>query len=271
MIALLLSLAVAGPLAPVDPTSPVAAAPAPVVQESTAEDLRGRFEEGLAAYRAEDYVSARSLWTGLLSEPLSVEDRATLLYDLGNLAFREEKTTEAVGWYTACVRLSPRHADAWINLEYARSHAGLPPADQGDLRSTLGRLLGAWTLGEARWIALLGIVPLVLVLLAEALTGERLLLLLAGPALLLWLLSALPLAYHRAAEVEPAGWMVIAERGSSLTSEPRHGPSPIGSLRAGAEVERIDSMPGWARVRTRDGLRGWLPADDLFDLQPSSK
>ncbi len=102
--------------------------------------------EAVAAYRAGDLDTARSLWLELLeAEPRVVRgaERGRVLFNLGNLALRAQADLEAVGWYTASLRLRPRDADTWANLEFARLGTGLEPADRGDLKDTLARLFGA--------------------------------------------------------------------------------------------------------------------------------
>src|SRR6185436_3640855 len=90
-------------------------------------------QAAIDAYRRGNYDSAKSLWISALeSAPLPSAERARILYDLGNAAFRSDAPLEAVGWYTASLRLRPRDADTWTNLEHARRTAKLDPADRGD-------------------------------------------------------------------------------------------------------------------------------------------
>jgi hypothetical protein len=118
------------------------------------------------AYRRGDYAGAKSLWIATLETgrdesgaPLPDGERARILYDLGNAAFRAGEPLEAVGWYTASLRLRPRDAETWSNLEHARRTAKLEPADRGDLAATLGRLLTSITHVESQWLALAGAAP----------------------------------------------------------------------------------------------------------------
>jgi len=111
----------------------------------------------IEAYRRQDFASARQCWQNCLSDAELQRSRAEkgrVLYDLGNVAYREGQLYEAVGWYSAALEERPRDADTWHNLEQARSDAHLEPADRGDLYSSLERLATSLTLEEARALAL---------------------------------------------------------------------------------------------------------------------
>ena len=124
------------------------------------------FERGVEAYRSGDYAGARSAWRATLAEELDELDRARVLFDLGNAYWRLGESLPAIVCYSAAVRLDPRHADAWQNLELARAKANLPPADAGDLGATIERLLTRLRPAERRALlfAALALWSLVLVL-----------------------------------------------------------------------------------------------------------
>lgn len=225
--------------------------------------------DAIAAYRAGELANARSLWLELVeSDPPRVEgfERARVLYDLGNVAARRGEWLEAVGWYAASLRLRPRDADAFANLEYARLQAGLPPADRGDLLDTLERLLTRTTRGESEWLALAALLPLALTLLGEALRGGVLWRRLSIAALVLALLGAAPWV-HALLRGERDELLVIAPKGSALRSEPRHDAEVLARPAAGEILLRIDELPGWVRVRGEAGERPWVRSEDVFALR----
>ena len=74
------------------------------------------FERGIDAYRHGEYAEAETLWRETLEEELAHGARARLYYNLGNAAWRQDHPMEAVGWYSACLRISPRDSDTWRNL-----------------------------------------------------------------------------------------------------------------------------------------------------------
>jgi len=219
------------------------------------------------AYRAGDLATAAATWRELLEreEPLPAAERARLCYDLGNCALREERPLEAVGWFTASLRLRPRDADTWANLELARLEAGLPAADQGDLRATWNRLLSALTPAESSWLALLSLLPLAAALAFEALRGGRaarwLSLVGAGVALI----GALPWLSQRIdPRFDPV--IVIAEEAVALRAEPRPDAERLLDAQPGDVLERADALPRWTAVELDGERTGWLPREATFGL-----
>ncbi|MBL8863197.1 MAG: SH3 domain-containing protein [Planctomycetes bacterium] len=238
-------------------TSEVAVAQAHAARDASA----------VAAYRAGDWSAARAEWTALLAaEPRAAgPERARLLGNLGNVAFREGRVLESVGWFTAALRHAPRDTGLWANLEHARRVAKLEPADRGDLRATLRRLLGAFTPAEARLLALGGLALLAAGLSFEALRGGRSgrRAALAGAALALALAAPW---IHGAWTALDAPALIVAEARTAVRSEPRESAAVVAEGPAGAEVELVDALPGWAKVRLADATEGWIPEPAVFAL-----
>ncbi len=220
------------------------------------------------AYRREDYAGAAANWRQLLeteAEPVAGAERARICYNLGNASARLEEWGDAVGWYTAALRLRPRDADSWANLEHARLEAGLEPADRGDLSSTLRRILGAFTAGESRWLALFGLLPLAICLLGEALRGGRFWRFSSVMAVPLWFLCMMPLLWSLwTATPDPE--LIIKSGGVSLRAEPRNSATELDRIEAGLVLERRDELPGWIKLRHPDGRDGWIRAGASFSL-----
>lgn len=225
-------------------------------------------ERAIDAYRRGDMATARSEWTALLDDPAQAptgSERARVLYDLGNVAFREGKTLEAVGWYTASLRLRPRDGDTWANLEEARSRAKLEPADRGDLSSTLTRILRSFTPAEARWVALGGMLLLGAALAYEAVRGGRFARWLAVCAALAACVGFVPCIDHGLRDGGRT-LLVIQPDGAALRSEPRDKAANTADLAAGSTVEHVDDLPEWTKVRVGGGLVGWVPKGAVFAL-----
>ncbi|MAF65926.1 MAG: hypothetical protein CMJ84_09765 [Planctomycetes bacterium] len=244
---------------------------APCVQAapaSQAADLVASDAEAVASYRAGDLASARGAWLALLAEedgPRGAE-RARLLHNLGNVHARREDWARAVGWYAASLRLRPRDAQTWRNVEYARLKAGLEPQDRGDLSATLYRALSSLTLSESAWLALLSLAPLALCLAGEALRGgvtwRRL-----GLSSALWFaLALIPWTWNLARAADDP-LLVIAERDFAVHSEPRSDAPGVGTLSPGDEVERLDRLPDWVKIGLPEGGSGWIASDAVFALR----
>jgi len=249
-------------------TLPCAAAQAAEQSPAPAATSGERDVLATAAYRDGDLETARVLWVEELREgrdTLGANERARLCYNLGNLAARREAWLPASAWYTASLRLRPRDAETWANLELARLNAGLEAADRGDLKSTVERLLGSLTTGESRWLALLGLLPLAIALAGEALRGGLAWRAASWATLGLALLAALPWLRHAWVDGEHPVF-VVAESSERARNEPRATASGVEALEPGAVLERVDALPGWIEVRFDDGRRGWAREDALFDL-----
>ena len=224
------------------------------------------------AYRRGDFETAENLWIAALEgDALSAQERGRILYDVGNAAFRRGNVLEAVGWYTASLRVRPRDADTWKNLEHARATAKLEPADRGDLASTTWRLYSSLTLAESEWLAIGGAILWLGALVAEALRGGRLLRRLAWVGLGVTLLCLSPWIYHRAHDgldtvlvVEGAD---SSSHGVEAHSEPRSDATVVGNASAGDEVERLDELPGWTKIELPGGSSGWIASRAAFALR----
>ena len=216
------------------------------------------------AYRAREYATAAALWEDALEGAEGPGERARLLYNLGNGSYRRERYLEAVGWYTAALRVTPRDGAAWENLELARSKAELVPADRGDLASTLQRLLSSLTLAEAQWLLLAALLGWAVCLGGEALRGSRAWRRAALLGLLTVCVCAGPLAWH-GLQGEGRPLMVQQAGGATGRSEPRPDAASLARLDPGETVRLQDELPGWVAVEA-DGRRVWVRESALFEL-----
>jgi hypothetical protein len=231
--------------------------------QTTAQD-----DAAVAAYRQGDLAGARAEWMALLDGPDAPKgpERGRILYDLGNVAFRQGKMLEAVGWYTSALEYRPRDGDTWANLEEARSRAHLEPADRGDLTSTLKRAVRSWTRAESGWIALCGFVACAAALAFEALRGGRLGRWLAIGGVCVALLACAPWV-DAVARARGDVLMIVETDKASVYSEPREKATVVAEVAAGATAERIDELPDWVKVRTDSGAEGWLKSSSVFALR----
>jgi hypothetical protein len=234
-------------------------------REQPAEALAGEqaFEQAVAAYRGGDWQSAATLWRGLLGQ--AGIDQPSVLYNLGNAAWREARPLEAAAWYTACLRLAPRHRDAWANLEFVRAAAGVEPADRGDLRSTARRLVYSLDRGESEWLALACAALFTAALCTEAVRGGALARRLALASALVLALGLTPWIAHLArAGARPL--FVVAAEGGALRSAPAADAALVGRLAPASEAEYRDALPGWVRARA-GSAEGWVEASAVQELE----
>lgn len=219
--------------------------------------------QAVDAYRRKSYTEASALWVDALQLTSGPKERARLLFNLGNSAYRQEEYTHAVGWYSAAQRLTPRDGDVWQNLELARAEAGLEPADRGDLSDTTKRLIGSLTKEEAEWLLLGSLVLFGVALAGEALRGGRTWRRLAAGGLGLVLVCGLPMAWHATRAERPL--MIVQEGGAPARSEPRSDATTLTKLNPGTVVEWQDELSGWVAVESK-GRRLWVRQSAVFEL-----
>ena len=225
------------------------------------------FDDAVRAYRAGDLASARALFEALLTNNLAPEARGPVLYNLGNLHYREGRFAFAVAALTGAVEALPRSSDAWENLELARAKAGLDPADRGDLAATAERVVGMARPGE---LELVGWVLLALLALLAGLelfrggAGLR-----AGLALVL-LLLVLDLAWLAHASARASAPSVVVVESSELFAEPNADHALGRRATLGERIEVLERLgaPGargtWVKVATGEGT-GWLQESAVYD------
>jgi tetratricopeptide (TPR) repeat protein len=221
----------------------------------------------VAAYRAGDLSTARTLWSEALesSKDLSNGERARICYNLGNVCARQGEPMQAVAWYSASLRLRPRDADTWANLELSRLAAELPAADRGDLGAALQRLLDSLTLPESSWLALLSLLPLAVALGFEATRGGSGWRWSSLLCLVLAVLGGFPWLNHQLQSGQ-VPLMVIADGPISIRSEPRVDGDRLDELEPGDVAQWHDEMGGWTSVKLSNGRVGWLPSPETFQL-----
>jgi hypothetical protein len=161
--------------------------------------------------------------------------------------------------------LRPRDGDTWTNLERARRQAELDPADRGDLKATVRRLLTSFTPSESNWLALFGLGAWGLTLAFEALRGGRAARWCAIGGAGFALLLAAPCIHGAVTRVDRPV-LVVEDVKTLVRSEPRADAAVIAEAALGTEVEAIDALPGWTKIRVDDGSEGWVRASAVFDL-----
>jgi tetratricopeptide (TPR) repeat protein len=221
------------------------------------------------AYRRQDFQSAQLSWERCLGDPelaRSRSEKGRILYDLGNVAYREKQLYEAVGWYTAALRARPRDADTWHNLEQARSDAHLEPADRGDLPASIERLATCLTLEESRTLALGAALAWALVLAGEAFFGGRTWAWLARLATLGLCVCLVPWLVQ-GARADGNELLVVSATPLELRSEPREDAARVLELAPGTRVRYQDELPEWIKVEDQGERTGWARRETLFALR----
>ena len=222
-------------------------------------------QSALAAYRDGNPVAASTLWSQALETATSEQERGRLCYNLGNAAYRRGEVVQAVAWYHAALRYTPRDGDLWANLEFCRAEAVLDPADRGDLTDSFQRLLSSLTRGESEWLWACALVFLAVAATGESLRGSALWRRLFVGALMVQLFCAGPLLWHLVHDGQDT-WMVTALDGCGGHSEPSDEAKQLAHFEAGAVLEELDQLPDWVKLADSQGRGLWVRTKDAFSL-----
>lgn len=206
-------------------------------------------------------IAVLALWAGrvLAQSPAAAPPgySADGLYNLANSYARAGKFGLAVLNYERAALLAPNDADIDANLQYVRAAAHVPARP----RSRLARIAQAVNPTAAAWMGVLGMVLVGSGLLARGL-GPGFKLLRAGGVSVGVALMAL--------SVSDAAllWPRLHEAVVLINQTPaRVAPAPMGDTQfvlPEAETVTVTAEHGdFALIRTRSGLLGWVPRENL--------
>jgi tetratricopeptide (TPR) repeat protein len=208
-------------------------------------------ERAKRAYGDGRYGEALALFEAALSEPGMAE--GSLLYNLGNCAFRLDRYAEAILFYKRAQLRMPRDGMVKFNLSWAEQQLGIDtPAGESFAAAVVG-LADSFLPGEL--LALVG------VLLVAGLVGMVLLQRqrAARNAMALIVLIALAGAAHLVQSQwfpsSPEG--VVMEDKIAVRSEPHADMPVVLELRAGETVRVEEASDCWARI-VHDQGGGWI-------------
>jgi len=222
-------------------------------------------QSALVAYREGNPAAASTLWIEALEAATSEQERGRLCYNLGNAAYRRDEVVQAVAWYHAALRYTPRDGDLWANLEFCRAEAELDPADRGDLVHSVQRLLRSLTRGESEWLWACALMLLALAGVGESLRGGAMWRRLFLGAFVVQLLCAGPLIWHLEHDGQNT-WMITALEGGAGHSEPSDEAKQLAHLEAGLVLEELDQLPDWVKLADPQGRGLWVRTKDAFSL-----
>ncbi len=227
----------------------------------------GPLTDANAAYQSGDFEGAREAYAAKVGEGL---DGATVLYNLGNAAFRCGRLGEAIAYYQRASRLAPRDRDIAENLRRAYHERQLgEPAPPAMWLHAIGRsLVGSYTLSE------LAIAAAALYWLAIGLTASRL----RGRGgrrmarlLTIIVLSAVALtglAFARWWGYHHTGAGVVMAEKTEIRSGPGDSFEIVQRVSDGRMVRIVRPNGQWLQVVAEGGARGWLPTSVVAVTQP---
>lgn len=240
------------------PAAPPAAIP---LEESRREGEAAApgFAEAVAAYRDGRYERAWWDFAALAAEEPDASRRGLLHANAGTAAARAGRLGHAVWHLEGARRLRPRDDVVETNLALVRARLGQSPSEAASFAESLRRLPLRLTAREAR-LVVAGLVGLGLVLLAwrrsrlRPAPGYGLVVAVLVLALGAWV-------FDRGARARDRQRAIVLEDAVALRAEPDRTGSINFRAGAGTIVVAEERRGEWRLVETREGARGWVPAD----------
>ncbi|MFH1212706.1 MAG: tetratricopeptide repeat protein [Candidatus Neomarinimicrobiota bacterium] len=231
-------------------------------------ELDRLFQEGNAAYQAENYTESIRLYEEALTRGYAC---GPLYFNLGNAYYRTGSVGRAILNYERAVRQMPNDPNVTFNLRLAnlsvKDKIDVPPPFF--LLRWNERLVNLW---DARgWAGLFS------VLLLLAVTGFAVLLnfdlgrlrpVLKSASLALGLLSLLViLLFGQKYRIETAAdqGIIISSAVSSLAA-PQAASTELFIVHEGTKVKILDVDEDWLKIELVDGKQGWVPASDIVKI-----
>jgi tetratricopeptide (TPR) repeat protein len=217
-------------------------------------------------YEAGEFVEAANVYETIIAA--GIQDSA-LYYNLGNAYFKQGEVGRAILNYRRAQHLNPRDPDIADNLAIARSQT-VDKFENVEAEETpfsnFVQVAEEWlTLDEAAMLALLLWVLLCATAVVMILRPRwRSICLWVGGIIALFLgLGLLSIASRYYAQESYPEAVIIAQE-IDVTSGPGNSQQYLVefNLHAGAEVQLLDSRPGWRRVALPgNDFQGWIPEE----------
>lgn len=229
---------------------------------------RDLFAQANASYKAQRYDDAASAYRSLLESGYVT---APVLYNLGTTDARLGSSTLALAHLYRARKLQPRNADIRANLEFVRS--SLPkssPAVDAASAETLWRRAYSWLTAEEwlliTWVfSMLAATGFSLYLLSgerRLKTGGKIVAQMAIVCLILVSVPAIAKVYATHGRKQ-----AILLSSAELLSGPAERFTRVSNLQQGQMVSLLrDSSGGYIRVKTPDGVTGYVLQDLLMQI-----
>lgn len=225
---------------------------------------RTAFDQGNAAYKNGDYVSALSFYQ-------TADSNATgdvVNYNLGNAYFKLNKLPNSILHYERALKFDPSNPDALHNLKLANSKIA-------DRITTLpNNKLDIWWnefrygIGPDGWaiisilLACISVVSLICYFLPISRNLRRFGFF-AGIIFIVLTIISITLAQSSKEYREVADTAIVFTDKVDVKSEPRDQATNVFALHAGTKVRLIDSDEEWYEVKIASGNQGWIKKIDL--------
>lgn len=198
----------------------------------------------------------------------------TAYYNLGNIAVRQERFGEALGYYKRAQHFAPWDKDLKFNIEYV--HTKLPrfSTSRSNWELLRTQVLNYFTLNQALMVS-------TVLAFGVALAVRRRFLVqkskdddeefeFPGRLIFISALSALVFLITAAKAYDMFIDRAIVVAKTELKSGPNASNASLSELSEGLEVVIYDKIDSWVQVADTRGLIGWVPASTLLSTSASA-
>ncbi len=227
---------------------------------AVAPDVNSLKQQADSAYAAEDYETAREIYTQLAVQGES----AAIYYNLGSTYYRLDSMAKAVLWFERASQLDPSDDDIRFNLTMARNKTvdRIIPRHEMFFVSAWKGLMHSHSVTEwATWAIVAFAVAMILVgvyLYCSPVALRKIGFFGAMVAVILCVVFNV-LAYNlrRYNSTHTAG--IIMEPAVTVRSTPTKSGSDLFVIHEGTHIEiRDNSMRDWVEIQIADGKVGWV-------------
>ena len=252
-----------------------------LVAVSCKADPKAILEEGATAYQQSQWDKAQEKFKEL--EKLN-EWKPLALYNLGNIAVRQNHLGQALGYYLRAQHLNPFDSDIRFNIRFVQKKLNLASASGSSLYARFrNQVLDHISLPALLFLTLVfsalagrGLLPVLRLWKARDLSDnedEKSPFTLGFAVFSLCFLSFLSLSLMKGFDNLSSRAIVTNEK-VDLRSGPSEANVSLGQVSEGLEVSINEKVEGWAQVTYREGLRapvtGWLPANSIMSVSEGS-
>jgi tetratricopeptide (TPR) repeat protein len=218
------------------------------------------FSRGNRAFETGDYAAAEAAYRELVEEKFVSPE---LFYNLGNTAYRQDRSGEAALWFRRALAIDPRFAEARQNLQVVKKKTGYHEFELKGIEAWLARLSSGELvaiLSATAWIAVLTVAGAFLI--RRLRDWRPLLFITAGLALAAAAVAAWGLIRQRES-LDPDDLAIVTAPDAVALTGPVPDAEKVVDLPPGSELQIIQSAGPWTYVGIPQDIRGWVRTESL--------
>lgn len=228
------------------------------------ETAKKAFDQGNAAYKNGDYVSALSFYQ-------TADSNATgdvINYNLANVYFKLNKLPQSILHYERALKFDPSNPDALHNLKLANSKIVDRIKILPNSKLEIWWMEFKYGIGPDGWavisilLACISVVLLICYFLPISRNLRRFGFFVGIIFIVLTVIS-ITLAQNSKQYRETSNTAIVFTDKVDVKSEPRDQATNVFALHAGTKVKLLDSDEEWYEVKIASGNQGWIKKTDL--------